>query len=46
MLGDIETLHPGEAQAGSDKEYMETGEHKFRSVDERLVGHESMRKEV
>jgi hypothetical protein len=33
MLGDIGTLHQEEAQAGSDKEYMEIGEHKFCSVD-------------
>ena len=39
MLGDIGTLRQGEAQAGSDKEYMETGEHIFRSVNENLIGY-------
>jgi len=34
MLGDIGTLRLGEAQVGSDKEYMETGEHTFRYVYE------------
>jgi hypothetical protein len=37
MLGDTETLRLEEAQAGSDKEYMETGEHLFRSGMEKLL---------
>jgi hypothetical protein len=39
MLGSTGTLRQGEAQAGSDKEYMETGEHIFHFVNESLVGH-------
>ncbi len=42
MLGSTGTLRQGGAQAGSDKEYMETGEHMFRFVNENLVGHGSL----
>jgi hypothetical protein len=42
MLGSTGTLRQGEAQAGSDKEYMETGEHILRFFNESLVGHGSL----